>query len=134
MKTSKWQLRAVRWKSQSVKLVVRAHTDVRTIPRIKVELLLPRVKRGAATGVESDFEHQPDSELTSSDSSDEESMSSDSGSDVSSDVWCLEDDIIDMVSMIQCTRGADGRANKDCPMNSRHRYSGHTLFPPLVVM
>ena len=32
------------------KLVVRAHTNVRTtrtVPRIKVELLLPRVKRGA---------------------------------------------------------------------------------------
>ena len=34
-------------KNQSVKLMVRAHTDIRTtrtVPRIKVELLLPRVK------------------------------------------------------------------------------------------
>ena len=79
---SKWQLRAVRWKKQSAKLVVRAHTDVRitrTVPRIEVELLLPR---------EPDLEHQPDKELTSSDSSDEELTSSDSGSDVSSEMWC----------------------------------------------
>ena len=43
---------------------------------------------------------------------------------------CLEDDIIDMVSMTQCTCGADGRAHKDCPMNLRHCYPGRTLFPP----
>ena len=46
---------------------------------------------------------------------------------------CLEDDIIDMVSLTQCTCtcGGDGRAHKkDCPMNSRHRYPGRTLFPP----
>ena len=44
---------------------------------------------------------------------------------------CLEDDIINMVSMTQCTYGADGRAQKkDCPMNSQHRYPGRTLFPP----
>ena len=67
----------------------------------------------------------------SSDSSEEELTSSDSGSDLSSDMWCLEDGIIDMVSMTQCTCGADGRAHKkDCPMNSRHHYPGHTLFPP----
>ena len=45
-------------------------------------------------------------------------------------MWCIEDDI-DMVSMTQCTCGADGRAHKkDCPMNLRHRYTGRTLFPP----
>ena len=67
-----------------------------------------------ATSVESDLEHQPDKELTSSDSSVEELTSS--------DMWCLEDDIIDIVSMTQCTCGADSRAHKeDCPMNSRHR-------------
>ena len=67
------------------------------------------------------IEHQPDRELTSSDS----------GSDVLSDMSCLEDDIIDMVSITQCTCGADGRAHKkDCPMNLRHHYPGRTLFPP----
>ena len=36
-----------------------------------------------------------------------------------------------MISMTQCTYGADGRAHKkDCSMNSRHRYPGRTLFPP----
>ena len=101
-------------------------------PKNKGRVATTSSQRGCtATGVESDFEHQPDKELTSSDSSDEESTSSDSGSDVSSDVWCLEDDIIDMVSMTQCTCGAEGRAHKkDCPMNSRHRYPGRTLFPP----
>ena len=67
----------------------------------------------------------------SSDSSDKELMSSDSGSDVSSDMSCLEEGIIDMVSMTQCTCGTDGRAHKkDCPMHSRHGYPGRTLFPP----
>ena len=43
-------------------------------------------------------------------------------SDVS-DVSCLEDDIIDNVTGVQCTCGAEGRAyKKGCPMNSRNRY------------
>ena len=52
-------------------------------------------------------------------------------SDVS-DVSCLEDDIIDNVSSVQCTCGADGRAHKKgCPMNSRNRYPGRSLFPTM---
>ena len=40
-------------------------------------------------------------------------------------------DIIDMVSITQCTCGADSRAHKkDCSMNSWHRFLGRTLFPP----
>ena len=41
--------------------------------------------------------------------------------------WCFEDDII---SGIICLCGALGRAHKkDCPLNSRNRYAGCTLFP-----
>ena len=41
--------------------------------------------------------------------------------------WCFEDDII---SGIICLCGALGRAHKkDCPLNSRNRYAGRTLFP-----
>lgn len=40
-------------------------------------------------------------------------MSSGSGANASSDIWCLEDDIIDIVSSaVQCTCRADGRAHK----------------------
>ena len=41
--------------------------------------------------------------------------------------WCFEDDII---SGIICLCGAQGRAHKkECPLNSRNRYIGCTLFP-----
>lgn len=66
-----------------------------------------------------DLEHESDGEI----------MSSGSDTDVSSDMWCLEDDIADIVSGAWCTCGADGRAHKqDCPMNLRNRYSGLALF------
>ena len=52
-------------------------------------------------------------------------------SDVS-DMSCLEEDIIDIVSGVQCTCGAEGRAHKKgCPMNSRNRYPGRALFPTM---
>ena len=40
--------------------------------------------------------------------------------------WCFEDDII---SDMLCVCGAQSRAHKDCPLNSRNRYVGCTLFP-----
>ena len=41
--------------------------------------------------------------------------------------WCFEDDII---SGNLCLCGALGRAHKkECPLNSRNRYAGCTLFP-----
>ena len=40
--------------------------------------------------------------------------------------WCFEDDII---SGIICVCGAQSQAHKDCPLNSRNRYVGCTLFP-----
>ena len=41
--------------------------------------------------------------------------------------WCFEDDII---SGSLCTCGAYCRAHKkDCPLSSRNRYAGRTLFP-----
>ena len=40
--------------------------------------------------------------------------------------WYFEDDII---SGNICVCGALGRAHKDCPLNSRSRYIGCTLFP-----
>ena len=39
--------------------------------------------------------------------------------------WCFEDD----VSGITCLCGACSRAHKECPLNSRNRYVGCTLFP-----
>ena len=60
-------------------------------------------------------------------------QSSDALSDVScldvslSDVCCLGDDDNSLASM--CTCGAEGRAHKrGCPMSSRKRYPGRTLF------
>ena len=55
-----------------------------------------------------------------------------SDNSVLSDVSCLEDDIIDIVSGVQCTCGAEGRAHKKgCPMNSRNHYPGRALFPTM---
>ena len=43
------------------------------------------------------------------------------------DSWCFEDDII---SGNLCLCGALGQAHKkECPLNSRNRYAGCTLFP-----
>ena len=65
-------------------------------------------------------------------------QSSDALSDVSclddslSDVCCLGDDDNSLASM--CTCGAEGRAHKrGCPMSSRKRYPGRTLFPRIDV-
>ena len=66
-------------------------------------------------------------------------QSSDALSDVSclddslSDVCCLGDDDNSLASM--CTCGAEGRAHKrGCPMSSRKRYPGRTLFAGWVIL
>jgi hypothetical protein len=59
--------------------------------------------------------------------SDREIVSSVIDSDASSDVQFLDDNIDCSDS---CTCGTTGRAHKrDCPMSSRKRYPGRTLFP-----
>ena len=53
--------------------------------------------------------------------------SSEGGVASSESDWCFEDDII---SGNVCTCGAISRAHKtDCPLSSRNRYVGRTLFP-----
>ena len=63
----------------------------------------------------------------SADSDQDTETGSDSGSGVLSDQLCFLDD--DIISGNLCICGAYSRAHKtDCPMNSRNRYRGRTLF------
>ena len=49
-------------------------------------------------------------------------------SDMSSDLCSLDEGI---VSHNMCNCGAEGRAHKDCPMNTQQCYPSWALLPPL---
>ena len=88
----------------------------------------PFNKKGPGTGISSEVKEDD----TASTNSDADISSPGSTSEVDSEVgeesdWCFEDDII---GGNVCTCGAFSHAHKkDCPLSSRNRYGGRTLFP-----
>ena len=88
----------------------------------------PFNKKGPGTGISSEVKEDD----TASTNSDAVISSPESTSEVDSEVgeesdWCFEDDII---GGNVCTCGTFSRAHKkDCPLSSRNRYGGRTLFP-----